>query len=66
MSVPADVIPTSPGHSSLDNLSLFALELLEAAGLGLLVAGGALLLGRIGPDQIPRYIISFVVGYLLL
>lgn len=66
MSVPADAISTSPGRSGLNDLNVFVLELVEAAGLGLLVAGVALVLGFISPEQVLGYVVGFVVGYLLL
>ena len=61
-----DVILARPGQSGLHKLNVFILELLESAGLGLLVAGGALWLGRITPDQFPRIVLGFLIGYLLL
>ncbi len=63
---PADVTLSSTSGSALDNLYMFLLELLEAAGLGLLIGGGALLLGRTTLDQVPRFVLGFAVGYLVL
>lgn len=63
---PADVTLSRPNRRGLDNLTLFLLELLEAAGLGFLIGGGALLLGRTTSEQVPRFVLGFSVGYLLL
>jgi len=48
------------------SLNVFVLELLEAVGLGLFVAGGALLLGNVSAGQAAGYVAGFVLGYLLL
>jgi spermidine/putrescine transport system permease protein len=66
MTAPADVMFSDRSRSGPNNLSVFLLELLESAGLGVLIAGGALLLGHITPGQVPRFILGFAVGYLLL
>jgi spermidine/putrescine transport system permease protein len=66
MSAPADAISASPGRSGLNDLNVLVLELVEAAGLGLLVAGVALVSGFISPEQVLGYVVGFVVGYLLL
>lgn len=66
MTAPADAFLYGRGHSGLDTLSVYALELLEAAGLGVVAAGGALLLGRIAADRVPRFVLGFSAGYLLL
>ena len=63
---PADVTLPGTGGSALDTLTMFLLELLEAASLGLLIGGGALLLRRTTLDQVPRFVLGFVVGYLIL
>jgi spermidine/putrescine transport system permease protein len=55
-----------PGRSSTASITLFLLETIEAAGLGALAAGIGLLLGRISADRLPRVVIGFVGGYLLL
>ncbi len=62
----ADVMLSRPGRGGLDKLNVFLLELLESAGLGFLIGGGALLLGRTTPGQLPRFVLGFAVGYLLL
>jgi spermidine/putrescine transport system permease protein len=66
MTAPADVVLTSPQPRGQANLAAYAVELVEAAGLGLLISGVALLLGRIAPASIPRFVIGFAGGYLLL
>lgn len=66
MTAPAEVMPSPRGRGNQSALSVFALELLESAGLGILVAGGASLLGLSTVDQIPRVILNFGGGYLLL
>jgi spermidine/putrescine transport system permease protein len=63
---PADIMLSRPSRGGLDDLNVFVLELLESAGLGALVAGGGLLLGRTTPERAPRFVLDFVVGYLLL
>lgn len=66
MTAPAEVMFSDRGRGGLDNLNVFLLELLESAGLGVLIAGGALLLGHITPGQVPRFVLGFAAGYLLL
>jgi spermidine/putrescine transport system permease protein len=66
MTAPAEVMSSDRSRGGLDNLNVFLLELLESAGLGILIAGGALLLGRITPGQVPRFVLGFAAGYLLL
>lgn len=63
---PADVALSRPGRGGLDNLLVYLLELIESAALGLLIAAGALLLGRTTPEQVPRFVVTFAVGYLAL
>jgi spermidine/putrescine transport system permease protein len=63
---PADVAISGTGRSGLGNLAVFLLELLESAGLGLLVGVGAHLLGRTGPAQIPNFVVGFAMAYLIL
>jgi spermidine/putrescine transport system permease protein len=66
MTAPAEVMSSDRSRGGLDNLNVFLLELLESAGLGVLIAGGALLLGHITPGQMPRFVLGFAAGYLLL
>lgn len=66
MTAPAEVMSSDRSRGGLDNLNVFLLELLESAGLGVLIAGGALLLGHLTPGQVPRFALSFAAGYLLL
>jgi len=66
MTAPADVMLSPRRHGSQAYLGLFALELLESAALGGLVAGGGLLLGHITPERVPRFVLGFAMGYLLL
>ncbi len=66
MTAPAEVMSSDRSRGGLDNLNVFLLELLESAGLGVLIAGGALLLGHITPGQVPRFVLGFAAGYLLL
>jgi spermidine/putrescine transport system permease protein len=66
MTAPADVMFSDRSRGGLNNLNVFLLELLESAGLGVLIAGGALLLGHTTPGQVPRFILGFAIGYLLL
>lgn len=66
MTAPADVMFSDRSRGGLNNLNVFLLELLESAGLGVLIAGGALLLGHTTPGQAPRFILGFAIGYLLL
>lgn len=63
---PADVAISGTRRNGLDNLLVFFLELLEAAGLGLLTGGGALLLGRITLERVPHFVLGFAAGYLVL
>ena len=63
---PADVAISGTSRGGLDSLSVFLLELLEAAGLGLVIGGGALLLGRTNPERLPRFVLGFALGYLVL
>ncbi len=66
MTAPADAMPSPRSRGGLGDLNVFVLELLESAGLGVLVAGGALLLGRTTLEQTPRFVLGFALGYLLL
>ena len=66
MTAPARVMLSPRRRGGLGDLSVFALELLESAGLGVLVAGGALLLGQATSEQVPRFALGFAGGYLLL
>ncbi len=66
MTAPTDALLSHPSRSSWGDLSVYALELLEAAGLGVLVAVVALWRGLATPEQAPRFILGFVVGYLVL
>jgi spermidine/putrescine transport system permease protein len=61
---PADAMLSRPRH--LDNLNVFVIEVLESASLGVLVAGWALLMGHTTPERMPRFVLGFVAGYLLL
>jgi spermidine/putrescine transport system permease protein len=63
---PANVAISDTGRSGLGNLPVFLLELLEATGLGLLVGGGALLLGRTTYEHIPEFVLGFAIVYLIL
>jgi spermidine/putrescine transport system permease protein len=63
---PADVTISGTGRSGLGNLPLFLLELLESAGLGLLVGVGAHLLGRTSPAQIPNFVLGFAIAYVIV
>ncbi len=64
---PVDVMLSRPGRSGLDSLNVFALEILESAAIGALVAGGALVVGHTpAPETVLRFVLGFVVGYLLL
>jgi spermidine/putrescine transport system permease protein len=62
----ADVTLSRPRRGGLDDLNVFILELLESAALGALVAGGGLLLGDTTPERMPRFVLGFAAGYLLL
>jgi spermidine/putrescine transport system permease protein len=66
MTAPADVMFSDRSRGGLNNLNVFLLELLESAGLGVLIAGRALLLGHTTPGQVTRFILGFAIGYLLL
>lgn len=66
MTVPTDVISSSRRQVGLGDLNVFALELLEVVGLGLLVGGGMVLAGSTAPEQLPPLLFGFAVGYLLL
>jgi spermidine/putrescine transport system permease protein len=63
---PTDVAISGTSRGALGDLHVFLLELLEAAGLGLLVGGGALWLGRNTAEQVPRFVLGFAIGYLIL
>lgn len=66
MTAPADVVFSPRSRSHWGDLNVFAVELLEAAGLGLLVGCGATLTGKTAVEQVPRFVFGFAVGYLLL
>lgn len=66
MTAPADVVFSPRSRSHWGDLNVFAVELLEAAGLGLLVGCGATLSGKTAVEQVPRFVFGFAVGYLLL
>jgi spermidine/putrescine transport system permease protein len=63
---PVNVAMSGTSRGGLDDLHIFFLELLEAAGLGLIIGGGALWLGRTTPEQVPRFVLGFAAGYLIL
>lgn len=66
MTTPADVVSPVRHDGALSDLYVLALELVEAVGLGLIVASGALLLGRLTPEQVPRLVLIFAAGYAAL
>jgi len=66
MTAPARAMLSPRRRGGLGDLSVFALELLESAGLGLLVVGGAWLLGQATYEQVPRFVLGFAGGYVLL
>jgi spermidine/putrescine transport system permease protein len=66
MTAPTDVISSSPHRGGFGDLSVFALELIEALGLSLIVAAVALQRGNINAGQIPAIIFDFGLGYLCL
>jgi spermidine/putrescine transport system permease protein len=62
MTSPVEIV-VSPRRGGQGVVAVFGLELVEAAGLGLLVASLALLLGRTTPDRVPIFIATGAAGY---
>lgn len=60
----ADAMLPQPGR--LADSSIFVIELLESAALGVLVAVWGLLLGDMPAEQMPRFAMGFAAGYLVL
>ncbi len=60
----ADAMLPQPGR--LADSSMFVIELLESAALGVLVAVWGLLLGDMPAEQMPRFVMGFAAGYLVL
>jgi spermidine/putrescine transport system permease protein len=60
----ADAMLPQPGR--LADSSMFVIELLESAALGVLVAVWGLLLGDMPAEQMPRLALGFAAGYLVL
>jgi spermidine/putrescine transport system permease protein len=66
MTAPADALLSPPRRRSQADLGVFAVELLQVAVLGLLIAGGALLLGQVSAQRVPGFVLGFAVGYVVL
>ncbi|MFQ5614361.1 MAG: ABC transporter permease [Anaerolineae bacterium] len=66
MTTPAGAVTSAHSRGGQLAVIVFALELLEAAGLGLLLAGAGLLLGRLEPERLPGVVAGFALGYGLL
>jgi spermidine/putrescine transport system permease protein len=66
MSAPADAVFPTRSRGQWSDVNVFVVELLEAAGLGVLVGCSGMLLGQTSFEQVPRFILGFAVGYLVL
>jgi spermidine/putrescine transport system permease protein len=66
MTTPVETISSRRSQGGQIASVVFLLEFAEAVGLGLLVAFAGLLLGRIEPEQLPRIVLTFAAGYVVL
>jgi hypothetical protein len=66
MTAPAETMSSRRSQGGQIASVVFLLEFLESIGLGILVAAGGLLLGRIHPEQVPRIVLGFAAGYVVL